>query len=212
MVKQFLQGHDKFRSEFFEHERELFAMLARGVHAPTALMISCSDARVVPNLIVNADPGDLFIVRNVANLVPPFGADQFNRSVGAAIEYAVHHLKTPHIVVCGHSQCGGLQALLSGHEALRAETPTLAAWLHDAFALRERLDELRDQLEPEELALHFAYENVLVQLENLLTYPVIERALHTGTLELHGWVYDLSRGTIEVYDPVQNLFVPAPRA
>lgn len=212
MITKLMQGHERFKAEYFQHERELFAELAQGAHKPTAMMISCSDARVVPNLIVNADPGDLFIVRNVANIVPPFGEDQFNRSVGAAIEYAVHHLRVPHLVVCGHTQCGGLGALIAGHEGLREETPTLAAWLHDAIDLRERLAELARDAAPGTLQRLLAYENVLVQLENLLSYPVVARALEENRIELHGWVYDLQGATLEVYDPQQNAFLPAPKS
>src|SRR5262249_23318113 len=100
MATRLLQGHDKFRSGFFEKERDLSEALASGVHEPQALVISCSDARVVPDIILHADPGDLFVVRNISNLVPPFGDQIANRSVGAAIEYAICALKVKHVVVC----------------------------------------------------------------------------------------------------------------
>jgi len=209
MVTRLLQGHQKFRAEHFEHERELFESLAHGGQQPTALFIGCCDSRVVPNLIVHADPGDLFVVRNIANIVPRFEEGELdNRSVGAAIEYAVHVLRVPHIVVCGHTGCGGLQALIDGPEALAGETPTLARWLRDAAAV---LGRMRAEIAPGALARQLVFENVVVQLENLLTYPVVARALERDVLELHGWVYDLADGSLRVYHPADNEFRPVTR-
>lgn len=207
MVTKLLQGHSRFRQDYFQHERELFDALASGRHEPTALVISCSDARVVPNVILNADPGDLFVVRNIANLVPPFD-DVTNRSVGAAIEYAVHALRVPHIVVCGHTCCGGLRALIGGMDPIAADMPTLALWLEDASALKRRLVSLRQDFDEAALERQLVMENVAVQLENLLTYPAVRLALDRGALELHGWVYSLEDGAVRVYDPVANAFTP----
>jgi carbonic anhydrase len=207
MPQHLLEGHHAFRKEYFEHERELFDALAAGRHEPTAMVISCSDARVVPNIILKAQPGDLFVVRNIANLVPPY-EDVRYRSVGAALEYAVHVLRVPHIVVCGHTQCGGLRALINGHEKLVDDMPSLAAWLHDAAAVRGRLARLHTECTGERLEKELINENVVVQLEHLLTYPVVARALNERRLEIHGWVYDLTEARVRVYRPDQNLFEP----
>jgi carbonic anhydrase len=209
MVTKLLVGHQRFRRDFFQHERELFESFARGVHAPTTLLIGCCDARVVPHFIMRADPGELFILRNIANLVPQYG-EGHHRSVGSAIEYAVHALEVPHIIICGHTQCGGLKALLEGPDKLADAMPTLAMWLKDAEELRDRLAELLRDHPLEEIAHQLVYENVAVQLENLLTYPVVERALAAGKLQLHGWVYELSDGSLLVYDPETNEFGPSP--
>ncbi|HYH94609.1 carbonic anhydrase [Hyalangium sp.] len=208
MVTKLLEGHSRFRSEYFENERELFETLAKGVQQPVALMLSCCDARVVPNIMVNASPGELFVVRNIANIVPPFGRHLANRSVGAAIEYALHFLKVPHVIVCGHTQCGGLQALAEGLGTLEAETPTLAAWLQDAVVVRERIASRWPDATPEVVARQLVFENVVVQLENLLTYPVVQRALDENRVEIHGWVYDLVAATLRVYEPKANEFRP----
>jgi carbonic anhydrase len=208
MVTRLLQGHDKFRTTYFERERELFEELARGHHEPLAMVISCSDARVVPNLILDSEPGDLFVVRNIANLIPPFGADFPNRSVGAAIEYAIGVLKIPHLIVCGHTGCGGLRALAQGHKKLADEMPTLEAWLHDAIELRQRMKELLHDDPRADLEKLLPFENVAVQLENLLTYPVVQRELDADRLELHGWVYDLEGAVLRVYEPLTNQFAP----
>jgi carbonic anhydrase len=200
------EGHSRFRSEYFEHERELFDALARGTHEPLACVIGCSDARVPPDIILGASPGDLFVVRNVANIVPPFGAQNFNRAAGSAIEYAVHVLRVKHIVVVGHTQCGGIGAITRMDEKLAEEMPTLAQWLKDAGEVRRRLQMLARHLSPEDLEKQLVFENVLVQLENLITYPVVSRALEENRLEMHGWVYDLADGRIRAYDPEQNRF------
>ncbi|XXF78789.1 carbonic anhydrase [Myxococcaceae bacterium GXIMD 01537] len=209
MVTRLIQGHSEFRQGFFHHERELFEVLAKGAQAPLALMISCCDARVVPDLITSAEPGDLFVVRNIANIVPRFDKENRNQSVGAAIEYAVHVLKVPHIVICGHTGCGGIQAIAEGPEKLADEMPTLANWLHAARSLHDRLTSVGHGRTTEDLARQLVFENVVVQLENLLTYPVVTRALDEDRLELHGWVYDLADASLRVYHPETNSFFPA---
>jgi len=206
MITKLLDGHTRFRREHFERGRELFESLASGTQAPLALMLACCDARIVPNMLVSANPGDLFVVRNIANIVPPYGEHLANRSVGAAIEYAVHVLKVPHVIVCGHTNCGGLRALAEGPELLSAETPTLAQWLQDAVAVRDRIAQRMVGAPAEAIAQQLVYENVVVQLENLLTYPVLQRALDENRVELHGWVYDLAAARLKVYMPETNAF------
>jgi carbonic anhydrase len=201
-----IEGHTRFRSEFFENDRELFNSLAGGSQDPVACVIGCSDARVPPDIILGAKPGDLFAVRNVANIVPPFGETNFNRAAGSAIEYAVHVLKVKHLVVVGHTGCGGIRALANMNEQMAQDMPTLTQWLRDAAELRRRLSVLARHVSPEELEKELVYENVLVQLDNLLTYPQVARALEENRLEMHGWVYDLADGRIRAYDPRQNRF------
>ncbi len=208
MPRDLLEGHERFRREHFTHERELFASLARGTHEPQACIIACCDARVPPEIILGAEPGDLFTVRNVANLVPPFGDQMFNRAAGSAIEYAVHVLKVKQLIVLGHEQCGGIRALAKWDESLTREMPTLAQWLKDANELRRRLQTMARHMSPEELEKQLVFENVVVQLENLLTYPVVTRALEKKQLEIYGWVYDLDDGKIRAYDPSKNRFEP----
>jgi len=200
------EGHSRFRSDYFENDRQLFDALARGTHEPLACIIGCSDARVPPDIILGASPGDLFAVRNVANIVPPFGEQNFNRAAGSAIEFAVHVLRVPHIVVVGHTQCGGIRAITTMDEKLAEDMPTLAQWLKDAVELRRRLQLLARHLSPEDLEKQLVFENVLVQLDNLLTYPAVARALEENRLEMHGWVYDLADGRIRAYDPKVNRF------
>jgi carbonic anhydrase len=205
MVTRLLDGHERFRRQRFQHDRELFESLARGGQRPQALFIACCDSRVVPNLIVAANPGELFVLRNIANIVPLFDAAT-DSSVGAAIEYAVHVLEVPHIIVCGHTGCGGLSALVDGPEKLRDAMPNLATWLDEAAAMLGRLR--TSALQGEALVRQLVFENVVTQLDNLLSYPVVTRALQETKLELHGWVYDLADASIRAYHPVENEFRP----
>jgi carbonic anhydrase len=206
LVEKLLIGHKSFKREYFRSESDLFASLAGGVHEPRALVISCCDARVVPDVILQADPGDLFVVRNIAALVPQYGTG-LHRSVGAAIEYAIHGLKVQHVIVCGHTQCGGLKALASGPIKLAAHMPSLAEWLADAESLHHRIREVMGDATDERLANQLAYESVPVQLENLLSYPAVAWALERGRLELHGWVYSLETGGLKAYNADSNSFV-----
>ena len=205
-VHKLVVGHESFKRDYFSSEAALFATLAGGVHEPKALVISCCDARVVPDVILQAEPGDLFVVRNIAALVPPYGKGH-HRAVGAAIEYAILGLKVRHLIVCGHTQCGGLRALADGPVRLAAHMPSLAEWLADADQLYHQIRTHMKYAGDDELVAHLAYESVPVQLENLLSYPAVRWALERDRIELHGWVYDLNDGALKAYEPVNNVFV-----
>lgn len=187
-------GHRRFREDF-ARDRAFFRNLATSRQKPRLLWIGCSDSRVVPAQITGADPGELFEVRNIANSVPPAGS--FDDSVGAAIEYAVLHLGIDDIVVCGHTGCGGVAALIEGDSV--GETSHLARWVdltRPAHALiraaglkgPERLDET-------------AKAHVQFQIDNLLTYAIVREGVAAGTLAVHGWLYDMTEGKLLAYDP-----------
>ncbi|MCB5909283.1 carbonic anhydrase [Streptomyces pinistramenti] len=181
-----------FQQDVFPAKAPLFAGLA-GRHRPTTLFISCSDARVVPELITHSEPGELFVIRTAGNLVPAHapGGD----GVAASIEYAVEVLGVSGIVVCGHSGCGAMTALAEGHEL--TALPMIADWLRHADASRP--DEGADDGADEVAA--WVRRNVLAQLANLATHPSVARALRRRTVSLHGWVYDIATGTVEELDP-----------
>ncbi|MFJ6482413.1 MULTISPECIES: carbonic anhydrase [unclassified Streptomyces] len=188
-------GVARFRREVFPAKADLFAHLAE-VHRPTTLFIGCSDARVVPELITQSEPGELFVVRTAGNLVPAHapGAD----GVAASIEYAVAVLGVTGIVVCGHSACGAMTALAGGAD-LRAAA-SVAGWLRHADASVARTAGVAG---PDRLAA-LVRENVRAQLANLATHPSVARARAAGTLTLHGWVYDIRSGAVTDLGPAAD--------
>lgn len=200
-MHKLLTGHATFRREFVAGSREFLDRLASQHQSPDALFIGCADSRVVPELLTSSSPGDLFVVRNVANLVPP--AARADSCVGAALEYAVQALGIRHIVVCGHYGCGGVKAMIRGVDGARM--PELEAWLKDAAILNAaaRSSAYADEQTHWQRAVE---ENVLDQLANLPSYPCVKALLDAGELTLHGWVYDL-RGDLGVYDHAQQRFV-----
>ncbi|MFG2996876.1 carbonic anhydrase [Streptomyces sp. NPDC048340] len=177
------EGVTRFRRDVYPAKAELFAHLA-ATHRPTTLFISCSDARVVPELITQSEPGELFVIRTAGNLVPARTAGP--DGVAASIEYAVAVLGVTDIVVCGHSACGAMTALAERHDLSAA--PAIADWLRHAApgsgARQADVDAL-------------IRENVLAQLANLATHPAVTRALAAEAVTLHAWVYDIPTGTVE---------------
>lgn len=190
-MRHLAQGIDRFQREVFPAKAGLFAHLAT-THRPGTLFIGCADARVVPELITQADPGDLFVVRTAGNLVPAYapGADSAD-GVAASVEYAVAVLGVRAIVVCGHSACGAMTALAEGHDLSAA--PAVASWLRHADAARARTSAVGAG---HQLAA-LVRENVAAQLANLATHPAVARALAEGAVRLHGWVFDIPTGTVE---------------
>ena len=202
-MKKLLEGLRKFQTEYFNEHRELFAELAHG-QSPRILFITCSDSRIDPNLITQAEVGDLFVIRNAGNIIPPFGAT--NGGEGAAVEYAVQALNIEQIIVCGHSHCGAMKGLLKMNK-LAEEMPLVYDWLKQAEATRRLVKENYKDLEGEELLELTIAENVLNQLENLHTYPVIRSKMHQGKLTLDAWIYRIESGEVLSYDPILHDFV-----
>jgi carbonic anhydrase len=189
------------RAEFFERERDLLESLASKGQFPEAMFIGCSDSRVVPEALTGARPGDLFVVRVIANIVPPYGTGQ--NAVGAAVEYAVRHLNIQHLIMCGHVDCGGIRALDTGVDM--AAEPALSNWVEFARPAQTHVDAQGLMGDVRHQAIVEA--NVLLQMENLKTYPAVWRALAGNGLELHGWVYDLANFQLRYYDANQKRFV-----
>jgi carbonic anhydrase len=203
MVK-LVEGIHTFQTSIFRERHELFERLRRGQN-PQALFITCSDSRVMPDLITQADPGDLFVLRNAGNLVPPHGAAP-ESGEAATIEYAISSLKIRDVIVCGHTLCGAMHAIIHPEDV--AELPRMRRWLEHAEATREIV---RSQYadHPADLKWRVTVEeNVLVQLENLRTHPCIAAALARGDVKLHGWVYKIETGQVFAYDPVTQQYLP----
>jgi carbonic anhydrase len=202
-MKKVLKGLREFQSSYFSSHRQLFEQLAHG-QQPRVLFITCSDSRIDPNLITNAEVGELFVIRNAGNIIPPFGAA--NGGEGAAVEYAIQALGVEHIIVCGHSHCGAMKGLLK-RSSLEEDLPLVYDWLKHAEATRRLLKDNYSQLEGETLLDIAIAENVLTQIENLRTYPVIHSRLYQGMLHLHAWVYHIETGEVLEYDPLTHAFV-----
>ncbi len=196
-----LAGIGQFQ-EIYEAKRELFERLATQGQAPEAMVIGCSDSRVPAELVTQLDPGDLFVLRSLANLVPPYGTGEM--AVGAAVEYAVLHLHIKHIVILGHTDCGGIKALDRPSDWSRE--PHIARWVEHARPAQTKVE--ASGLPPEERHLAIVRENVLLQLEHLRSYDPVRTGEGTGELSLHGWVYHLETGTFEAYDPESTTWSP----
>lgn len=201
-MQKLVQGLHHFQANLFSSQRELFQHLARG-QAPEVLFITCSDSRVVPNLITQTDPGDLFILRNAGNIIPPHGAASGGEA--ATIEYAVSVLGVKDIIVCGHSHCGAMEAILDPSTV--ADHPAVSSWLNHAESTRRIIRENYPHLRDAALLTATVEENVLVQIENLRTHPSVAARLAGGQLHLHGWVYKIESGEVFAYDPAIGQYV-----
>lgn len=201
-MQKIIDGYRQFRAKVYEPQEEFFRSLAAKQQRPQALFITCSDSRIDPNLLTQTEPGDLFIVRNAGNIIPPYGPSP--GATTAAIEYAVAVLKVKHIILCGHSHCGAMGALL--HPESLSELPAVSAWLAYAESTRQVMKTKYPNAPLEEQRAKAAFENVHVQLDHLRTHPSVKAAMAAGGLTLHGWVYAIESGDILAYEPNQDRF------
>ncbi len=201
-MEKILRGVRHFRDVVYPDKRDFFEHLARE-QRPNALFITCSDSRVHPNLITQTDPGDLFILRNPGNIVPPYHAGGDSES--ATIEYAVEVLGVQNIIVCGHSNCGAMAALLRKSEL--EHMPAVVGWLHHAEGTRRIMDENHKGLSDEEKLVKSIEQNVLVQINHLRTHPAVAAKAAAGALDLYAWVYDIASGDVTSYDAKRGKFV-----
>ena len=202
-MDKIIRGVHAFQNDVFGTQQELFDRLADGQH-PDALFITCSDSRIDPCLVTQAKPGDLFVLRNAGNIIPPYGAS--NGGEAAAVEFAVSGLGVKDIIVCGHSQCGAIAGLLNPEKL--AKLPTVSEWLRHASSTKQIVEDQYADMSGEELMAAAIKENVLVQLDNLRTHPSVASKLAQGELNLHAWVYTFENGRMFSYDPDQRQFSP----
>jgi carbonic anhydrase len=202
LVQKLVEGVHAFRSQYFASHSALFRRLAECGQSPETLFITCADARVVPNLFTNTAPGELFIVRNVGNIVPH---PTLPGGTAAAIEYAVEVLGVTDVIVCGHTDCGAVRALLE--PAATQHLPFVKKWLAQAERVRTIVAERYGHLGWEERMLAAVGENVLVQLENLRDFPFVAERLDSGKLSIAGWVYKIDSGEVFSYQPSSGQFV-----
>jgi carbonic anhydrase len=215
-MKKLYKGIHKFQESYFKKEEDFFKRISKG-QTPEVLFITCSDSRVDPNLVTQSKPGELFIIKNVGNIIPP--SDNLEggvhegvqstpsccSSVAAAIEFAVLDLKVKDIIVCGHSNCGAMQAIFKDEKEFD-NMPHLRDWLRLALPVKKMIEkycpnahgELRQRIAEE--------ENILAQLQNIQTYPFVVQALKKGKIYLHGWYYNIETGRICAYNPNKDMF------
>lgn len=206
-LKEFAEGNETFQKTYFKkHETQLLNLVKEGQN-PRALFIGCSDSRVIPDLIVQSNPGDLFVIRNVGNFVAPYKPDEDFHSTAAGIEYAVGVLEVSEIIICGHSHCGAIEALYKNscdtsmiHTAkwltLGQKAKSMAMLALGSNAIKEDLYRATEHL------------SIVTQIENLLTYPYVKKLVDEDKLFIHGWYYDIETGAIEYYDPDTYQFRP----
>lgn len=206
-MKKLVRGIVDFKKNVRPMYAETFAKLALG-QSPDVLFVACSDSRVVPNLFASTDPGDLFVLRNVGNLVPPCGEDGFSvsdESEIAAIEFSLNVLNVSDVIICGHSECGAMSAVVKGRQLVAP--PHLQAWLRHAEPTLERV--ARGESPDPALQQHnqVSQLNVLLQLEHLMSYPIVADRVKAGKLRLHGWWFELHHADVYFYDPARKKFI-----
>lgn len=201
MITTLLEGNKKFVSEHFEKEKDFYNALLKD-QKPTVLWIGCSDSRVAVNTITHTRPGEVFVHRNVGNIV---ATNDWNLS--AVLEFSINHLAIPDIVICGHYGCGGINAL----EEVDSDDKYIPIWLINAYKAKERVDDklqaLHIEIDNEKRLKLIVEENVRLQLEHLREYPFVKKAMNQKKLNLHGWVYDMSTGEIKIIRTERQLKV-----
>jgi carbonic anhydrase len=204
-VQKLARGAHAFRANYFATHRALFEQLATNGQRPETLFITCSDSRIDPNLLTGASPGELFIIRNVGNVVPSVARGLMG-GVAAAIEYAVRVLEVENVIVCGHTGCGAIDAIL--HPERVAHLKYVTPWLAEAESIRTMMaSEHYAHLDEEARVTAAIEENVLVQLENIRTFDFVADRLDRGLLKMNGWVYKIATGEVFDYDPHAEQFV-----
>jgi carbonic anhydrase len=204
-IQNFIRGYKKFRTDYFSSEKKnfLYEKLVREGQSPRTMVITCSDSRVDPSIILNVLPGELFVVRNVANLVPPFDNNPKHHGTSAALEFAVQTLNVRHIIVLAHSHCGGIRALLSADST---DTNFISSWMNIAHEAKKKvLTQHKNQsLEQQEKICE--EESLLISLKNLRSFPWIDEKVCAGVLYLHAWRFDLSTGIIKKFNEQSKQF------
>lgn len=194
--KKMLGGYESFREKYADGDRSVMQYLSRYGQNPSTMVVACCDSRVDPALILQCDPGDLFVVRNVANIIPPFEKDEMHHGTSAALEFAVCFLKVEHLIILGHSQCGGIRALITADKS--QPNDFIDNWVS---LIKTDLTDLDHMDECAQGALHQSYENCM-------TFPWIRDAVASGSLVIHRWFFDIKTGLIYTYDEEKGIYQP----
>jgi carbonic anhydrase len=208
VLEQLRAGVRKFQLEVYPQQAEIYTLAASEPQRPHTLFITCADSRVDPNVITSSGPGEVFVTRNIGNMVPAYG--EMLGGVSAVIEFAVSSLGVRHIVVCGHSHCGAMQALL--HPETTKKMPTVTSWLKNAYAALTVTEKLHEKAvadgEHLDIVDLLTEQNVLLQMQHLKTHPSVAGALAEGDLTISGWIYDIGTGAVRVATDQIDRFTP----
>ena len=205
VLKKLKEGILRFQTEVYPEQADTYRKAASEPQRPAALIVTCADSRIDPELITQCGPGELFVTRNIGNLVPAYG--EMMGGVSAVIEYAVSALKVKHIAVCGHSDCGAMKALL--HPESLETMATVRRWMRNAEAALSVADSLSDKDDkPSERLKRLTEENVLLQVQHLRTHPSVAGAVAREELTLSGWVYDIGTGQVRISENSERTFHP----
>lgn len=201
-----IEGFHRFREQHFTDDDALYRQLVQEGQTPKILVVACCDSRVDPALVLNCAPGDLFVIRNVANLVPPAESRSGGRhGTSAALEYGVRTLGVEHIIVLGHAHCGGIRALMSGRRTDNDDS-FINSWMRLAEDAKARTEQEQADADPEARARACEQHAILGSLDNLMTFPWIRERVERGTLALHGWYFDIECGKLLGYNQISHKF------
>lgn len=206
LIRELLEGFGRFQEKYVHSDSELFERLKQG-QSPQVMVVSCSDSRVAPALLLDCRPGDIFVVRNIANLVPPYEPDHRHHGVSAALEYGVKALGVDHVVILGHSKCGGICQLMTCIPD-NEQAEFIDKWMDIAAPAREAVLARMPDASQEEQLRACEQAAIMVSVGNLLTFPWIERRVKAGELAVHGWYFDMDSGEMLTHDPSLDEFVP----
>jgi carbonic anhydrase len=202
--RKLLQGVKSFTSDIFPERKEAYERVMRDGQSPHTLFITCADSRIEPAAITQSEPGEIFVSRNIGNLIPAYG--EMMGGISAVIEYAVAALEVKQVVICGHSDCGAMKALLN--PAQTVNLPTVRSWLRNAEAALSVTQAIQDNSDMNLVLNSLIEQNVLLQLNHLRTHPSIAGRLALRKLGISGWVYDIARGTVNIYNDSSAKFEP----
>lgn len=205
-IETLLTGYQKFREHYYGDSNLVYEDLVRLGQRPKILMVACSDSRVDPALVLNSQPGDLFMIRNVGNLIPPYEDDQAYHGTSAALEFGICVLGIRHIILFGHTQCGGIQSLLESPLDKPAQKNFITKWMELARPAHQAILDFHSTQSLEEQTTLCGQYSLINSLKNLMTFPWINAKVQDGSLALHAWNFDLSKGKLEAFDTNENRF------